>query len=81
MSGKTADFNVGGVPLSREELSSAYRAFQKFDKDESGAIDTKVLGKLTTFVCNGIIGVITCTTNIFYEGRSANNVAAVFIPI
>ena len=37
-----SDFNVGGIPLSREELSSAYRAFQKFDKDESGAIDTKV---------------------------------------
>jgi len=33
---------VGGIPLSREELSAAYTAFQRFDRDGSGAIDTKV---------------------------------------
>ena len=33
---------IDGVPLSRDDLALAYRAFQKFDKDGSGAIDTKV---------------------------------------
>ena len=35
-------YNVGGIRLSKEDLAEAYRAFQRFDKDGSGAIDTKV---------------------------------------
>ena len=35
-------FVVNGVTLSKEDLAEAYRAFQRFDKDDSGAIDTKV---------------------------------------
>ena len=31
-----------GVQLTKDDLAAAYRAFQRFDKDGSGAIDTKV---------------------------------------
>lgn len=39
--------DVNGVRLSKEDLAEAYRAFQRFDKDGSGAIDTKVMCGVT----------------------------------
>lgn len=41
-SNNSGGYTVDGIRLSKEDLAAAYRAFQRFDKDGSGAIDTKV---------------------------------------
>ncbi len=37
-----SNYKVDGVALSKDDLNAAITAFQRFDKDNSGAIDTKV---------------------------------------
>ncbi len=42
MASSPEGYFVCGVRLSKSDLAAAYRAFQRFDRDKSGAIDTKV---------------------------------------